>query len=68
MAAPKHIRRLRRSEGIKKFIEALEHDGGVIITDFTDVGTVDQANAEVRPWIEKQKSSQGAKVGGKQET
>ncbi|KAI2625426.1 hypothetical protein GGS26DRAFT_201293 [Hypomontagnella submonticulosa] len=63
MAAPKHIRRLRRSEGIKKFIEALEHDGGVIITDFTDVGTVDQANAEVRPWIEKQKSSQGAKVG-----
>lgn len=46
MAAPKHIRRLRRSEGIKKFIEALEHDGGVIITDFTDVGTVDQANAK----------------------
>ena len=65
MGTPKHIQRLKHSEGLEKFIEALEQDGGVIIEDFTDVETVDQANAEVKPWIEKQKSSQGAKVGGK---
>ncbi|KAI1205277.1 uncharacterized protein F4807DRAFT_443433 [Annulohypoxylon truncatum] len=63
MATPKQIQRLRRSEGTEKFIQALEQDGGVIIEDFADVAVVEQANAEVKPWIEEQKSSNGAKVG-----
>lgn len=64
MSSPRGIQRIARSEGVEKFIEALEMDGGVIITDFTDPATVAQANAEVKPWIEQQKNSQGAKVGG----
>ncbi|KAI1097769.1 hypothetical protein F4804DRAFT_326567 [Jackrogersella minutella] len=63
MDVPKQIRRLRRSEGLEKFIDALEQDGGVIIEDFADISIINQANAEVKPWIEEQKSSQGAKVG-----
>ncbi|KAI2606994.1 uncharacterized protein GGS25DRAFT_522510 [Hypoxylon fragiforme] len=63
MSSPRGIQRIARSEGVEKFIEALEMDGGVIITDFTDPATVAQANAEVKPWIEQQKNSQGAKVG-----
>ncbi|KAI1404870.1 hypothetical protein F4819DRAFT_66501 [Hypoxylon fuscum] len=57
------IRRLKRSDGTERFIEALEQDGGVIIEDFADVAMIDQANAEVKPWIEEQKSSQRSKVG-----
>ncbi|KAI1461771.1 hypothetical protein F4805DRAFT_413317 [Annulohypoxylon moriforme] len=63
MATPKRIQRLKRSEGTEKFIQALEKDGGVIIEDFADIATIEQANTEVKPWIEEQKSSQGAKVG-----
>ncbi|KAI2464469.1 hypothetical protein F4781DRAFT_412910 [Annulohypoxylon bovei var. microspora] len=63
MAISKQIQRVRRSEGTERFIQALEKDGGVIIEDFADVEIIEQANAEVRPWIEEQKSFQGAKVG-----
>ena len=68
MATPKRIQRLKRGEGTRRFVQALEQDGGVIIEDFADVGIIEQANAEVKPWIEAQKSSQGAKVGGKWNT
>ncbi|XDG07263.1 hypothetical protein ABKA04_006878 [Annulohypoxylon sp. FPYF3050] len=63
MATPKHIQRLKRGEGTEKFIQALEQDGGVIIEDFADVAIIEQANAEVKPWIEEQKNNHGAKVG-----
>ncbi|KAI1382465.1 hypothetical protein F4677DRAFT_440260 [Hypoxylon crocopeplum] len=63
MSTPKTIQRIKRNEGIDKFIDALQQDGGVIIEDFTDVTVVDQANNEVRPYIEEQKLSPGAKVG-----
>ncbi|KAI1095071.1 hypothetical protein F5B19DRAFT_397852 [Rostrohypoxylon terebratum] len=63
MATPKRIQCLRRSEGTEKFIQALEQDGGVIIDDFADVAVIEQANAEVKPWIEEQKNNHGAKVG-----
>lgn len=65
MTTPKRIQRLKRGEGTEKFIQALEQDGGVIIEDFADVAIIEQANAEVKPWIEEQKNNQGAKVGGK---
>ncbi|OTA55417.1 hypothetical protein K449DRAFT_357260 [Hypoxylon sp. EC38] len=63
MSTPKHLPRLKRNEGIKNFIEALEQNGGVIIEDFTDAAIIDQANSEVRPWIEEQKNLQAVKVG-----
>ncbi|EXJ87920.1 hypothetical protein A1O1_04847 [Capronia coronata CBS 617.96] len=55
------VRRIPRSAPLSEFIEAVEQDGCVIISDFTDKATVDQANQEVQPWLEKQDS--GAKVG-----
>ncbi|KAI0104053.1 hypothetical protein F4776DRAFT_484335 [Hypoxylon sp. NC0597] len=64
MSTPNHLPRLKRSEGIENFIEALEQNGGVIIEDFTDATTIDRANSEVMPWIEEQKNLQaGVKVG-----
>lgn len=57
------VRKISRSAPLSQFIEAVEQDGCVIISDFTDKATVEQANQEVKPWLEKQDS--GAKVGGK---
>lgn len=57
------IQRLLRSEPLSSFVEALERDGCVIVKDFTDAQTVEQANEEVKPWLEKQGQA-GAKVGG----
>ncbi len=64
-AVAPHVKRLSRSAPLSLFIEALEQDGCVIIKDFTDKETIEQAGQEVRPWLEKQDS--GATVGGKRE-
>ncbi|KAK5064821.1 hypothetical protein LTR84_000655 [Exophiala bonariae] len=58
------IRRLSRTAPLSLFIEAVEKDGCVIVTDFTDRTTVEQADKEVRPWLEKE--SDGAVVGALQ--
>lgn len=57
------VPRLSRADDIEKFVAALEKSGCVIINDFTDQETVDKANAEVKPWLDSQKSTPGAKVG-----
>lgn len=57
------IPRLSRADPLDEFVTALEQKGCVIITDFTNKETVDQANAEVKPWLDAQKSAPGAKVG-----
>lgn len=57
------VERISRSQPIERFIHALERDGCVIVSDFTDIQTLDQADKEVRPWLDQQ--SDGAKVGGK---
>jgi hypothetical protein len=64
---PKHlpaarVKRLSRSAPLSLFIEALEHDGCVIIKDFTDEATLKQADKEVRPWLGVE--DEGAVVGG----
>lgn len=61
-AKPASIKRLPRSAPLSLFIEALEQDGCVIIKDFTDPGTLKQADEEIKPWLEKQDT--GAVVGG----
>src|SRR4051812_25354316 len=58
------IKRLSRNAPLSSFIEAVEQDGCVIVTDFTDKIAVEQANKEVRPWLEKE--SDGAVVGALQ--
>ncbi|KEF60819.1 uncharacterized protein A1O9_02381 [Exophiala aquamarina CBS 119918] len=64
-AASTHsIKRLSRSSPVSLFIEAIEQDGCVIVTDYSDRTTVEQANEEVRPWLEKQ--GEGAVVGALQ--
>ena len=47
------VRRLQRSAPLSMFVEALEHDGCVIIKDFTDRATIEEADEEIRPWLEK---------------
>ena len=55
------IPRLSRNQPIEDFVHALEREGCVIITDFTNEEDVRRANAEVEPWLNRQVS--GAKVG-----
>ncbi|EXJ82789.1 hypothetical protein A1O3_06604 [Capronia epimyces CBS 606.96] len=55
------VKRISRSAPFSQFIEAVEQDGCVIVRDFTDPATVEQANQEVKPWLERQDA--GAKVG-----
>jgi hypothetical protein len=61
-AAGHRVRRLSRSASLSLFVEALETDGCVIIKDFTDEATLEKADREVRPWLEKE--DDGVKVGG----
>lgn len=56
------VPRLSRSQPLDDFVHALEQCGCLIVTDFTDAATVQQANSEIRPWLDLQ-SSKGAKVG-----
>ncbi len=58
----RHVKKLSRSAPLSLFIKALETDGCVIVKDFTDTATVEKANEEVRPWLEKVED--GVKVGG----
>ena len=62
--ADRTVRRLPRSAPLSQFIETLEKDGCVIVSDFTDRATLEKADREVRPWLEKEET--GAKVGGTQ--
>lgn len=61
-AAPR-IQRIQRSAPLSRFIEALEKDGCVIVSDFTDESTLRQADEEIRPWLEHE--DDGAVVGGR---
>lgn len=61
--ASPQIQRLKRSAPLSLFIEALEKDGCVIISDFTDESTLRQADEEIRPWLEHE--DEGAVVGGR---
>ena len=62
-ASAHHIKRLSRSAPLSLFVEALEQDGCVIVKDFTDEATLEQADWEVKPWLDNQ--VEGAKVGGR---
>lgn len=48
------------------FVEAIERDGCVIVTDFTDNATLEEARKEVQPYLDvnDEKSQVGALNGG----
>jgi hypothetical protein len=56
------IQRILRSAPLSSFISALEKDGCVIITDFTDLETLEQAWKEVQPFLDAEEK--GSQVGG----
>lgn len=60
------IRRLPREAGLKAFIEALEEDGCVIVKDFTDMKSLEDAQKEVQPYLDacNSGSTVGALNGG----
>ena len=57
------VQRLSRSQPIADFIDVLERDGCVVVSDFTSAEAVNRANAEIQPYLDAQ-GEPGAKVGG----
>ena len=55
------IRRIPRTADLTDFIAALEEDGCVIVTDFTDQETLKQAQQEVQPYLDSK--GPGSQVG-----
>jgi len=63
MAVTDRIQRINRSAPKADLIRALELDGCVIITEFTDATTLVQAHKEVQPYLDSNELD--SKVGGK---
>jgi hypothetical protein len=55
------VKRLSRSAPLAEIIQIIERDGCVIISDFTTKDKVDQAKAEIKPFLGHNPSH---KVGG----
>lgn len=51
------LRRVPFSE-TEQLIQTIALDGGVIVTNFTDLETLHKVNAEIGPWLEKDKLGQ----------
>lgn len=60
MATP-IVQRIPYSAPREEFINALKRDGCVIVQNFTNLETLEQARIEVEPWLNKDGNSQ---VGG----
>lgn len=61
------VQRITRQAGLDAFIKAVEQDGCVIIQDFTDAESLDQAQLEVQPYLDESAASRsivGALNGG----
>lgn len=57
------IQRISREAGLDAFIRAVEQDGCVIIKDFTDSESLDEAQKEVQPYLDASKAAAGSTVG-----
>lgn len=49
------LKRLPVDAPLEDFIDAITKDGGCICTNYVTPEEVDQANAEVKPWLDKDK-------------
>ncbi|KAF4968688.1 hypothetical protein FSARC_3974 [Fusarium sarcochroum] len=57
------VQRISREAGTQAFIDAVEKDGCVIIKDFTDLESLEQAQKEVQPYLDESLSAAGSTVG-----
>ncbi|KAF5009976.1 hypothetical protein FDECE_3837 [Fusarium decemcellulare] len=57
------VQRIARKAGLQAFIDAVETDGCVIIQDFTDIETLEQAKKEVQPYLDASAAASGSTVG-----
>ena len=57
------VQRIRREAGLKAFIKAVEDDGCVIIQDFTDSESLEEAGKEVQSYLDASLSASGSTVG-----
>lgn len=57
------VQRIERQSGLQAFIDAIEKDGCVIIKDFTDLESLQAADAEVQPYLDASLANSGSTVG-----
>jgi hypothetical protein len=57
------VQRIVRQAGLDAFIKAVEQDGCVIIQDFTDAESLEQAQTEVQPFLDESAAASRSTVG-----
>ena len=57
------VQRISRAAGLRTFINAIERDGCVIITDFTHVDSLTRAQKEVQPYLDASIAANASTVG-----
>ncbi|KAI8650544.1 hypothetical protein NCS57_01388500 [Fusarium keratoplasticum] len=57
------IQRISREAGLDAFIRAIEQNGCVIIKDFADSESLNEAQREVQPYLDASKAAAGSTVG-----
>lgn len=57
------VQRIAREAGLQAFIDAVEKDGCVIIKDFTDFESLEQAGKEVQPYLDASLADSASTVG-----
>jgi hypothetical protein len=62
MSSSSGIQEIPYSSPRQDFISALEKDGCVIVKNFTDIETLEEAQREVQPYLDAEDI--GSKVGG----
>jgi hypothetical protein len=63
MSAASRIQKIPYASPRQEFISALEKDGCVIIKNFTDIETLEQAQQEVQPYLDTE--DENSTLGGK---
>ncbi|KAF4979793.1 hypothetical protein FZEAL_4067 [Fusarium zealandicum] len=57
------VQRISREAGRQAFIDAIEKDGCVIVKDFTDMQSLEDAQLEVQPFLDASAAAAGSTVG-----
>ncbi|KEY66700.1 hypothetical protein S7711_09720 [Stachybotrys chartarum IBT 7711] len=57
------VQRVSRAAGLQTFIDAIEQDGCVVIKDFTDLASLEEASKEVQPYLDASVAEAGSTVG-----
>ncbi|KFA74744.1 hypothetical protein S40288_08833 [Stachybotrys chartarum IBT 40288] len=57
------VQHVSRAAGLQTFIDAIEQDGCVVIKDFTDLASLEEASKEVQPYLDASVAEAGSTVG-----